>query len=1356
MRKLMAVCLFAWSAQAADTWWVDATNGVDAAGYGVSSNQAFKTLQYACDSARSGDTIKVLPGVYADTSSDTTYGAARLHIYNKYLYFKAVGGPDATIIQGAFDSGTDYGYGGEGGVRCITCRGDVAAKSVIEGFTLRDGAASATSGATALQGGGAVCAMKDSYNVQTNGPFVVGCRIENCSSVRSGPVIGGVYVRSLFRYNRVAPGKYFGFRSTFFNCVITRNASEANNSTAHFDQCTAVNCTFADNFMNFYPTGTSWLYNCLVSFTGMSNGGGVFAGKFTDSASVHALMGPAAGDCRLRSGVSGVQIGDASYLACREFPAAEGVFSVDLHVDFYGNPIPTSGTIASGASQVAVTPAGGAVVLQTERLTLKDGVPGYANSYVYPDVYPTNYRVYAMLAGGRRMITYTHYHNGTSYRFFPLMDDSTDVIPPPDVDKPITVSIGRTTAIAVWADPAANPATADGTYEHPYPTLQQAVSTSFESASYVSSEGAVVLAKAGTYDAGVTNFTFNGYTGKTRLLIPANSAYRIIAVDGPERTFIKGAPDPDTLGAATAPGCGENAVNLVAMVGFAQLQGFTLTGGYSTTGTSYYTPGRGTLYSYGNDFEVTDCVISNNVGAYYSVGMSRFLRCRIVGNTGGSGVLGQGNYLVSCVIAGNRITSANQYHISGAVKMYHCSVVGDATSYALQNNSSAVFVNNVIDDGGIKLFDAGGHHGCVYNGFTTYEAGEHNYLKADPCFADKATGDLRIAYGSPATQAALRPGDQNASNWWCYATTDVDGRPIAFDAEGRPLPGAYSDTAHDVYVVAGQGGVAVANGRIGVNKPTAETPLVLTATAGARPVAGFIVNGTTNLFEDLPGHALTVSSAGDRGLFIEAIYSGDWYAAPDGNDAATGFYPSAAKTLKGALSNANLISGDRVLALPGEYVSGEMAQNDTCDIKARAVVPGGVTLESTGGRDVTFIRGAAATVEDTPPIASNYPVNGMGADAIRCVYLKAGSRLKGFTLTDGHTRALLNGTTADHGSADTTGGGVGTTGGDRNQSWVEDCAISNCVAFRGGGVMAAKCNRCLFANNYASYIGGAVSDTHIYNSLSRDNTVAITGVNVNSSGFGYSYTVDACTVLDGMGFANANSVCRNTLNRGAFATTATTTLNFTNCVINLDKASCNATWRAAVTGVVFTNSAAFGLDDEGRPIVGSSIAIDAADPVPSACPTDVDLTGMQRIYNGAADIGALEGDWRPTFAKDIARSSRFKVLEAGPQVTESGEKAVRLAPGEQMEAFWQGLSSGRPVPTTLTIRVTGTGTLTVTQEDGTALCEITVADGERKIPLTVPSAGVGINLSYAMVDGDTGYAEVLASEGNLGIVINFK
>jgi len=188
---------------------------------------------------------------------------------------------------------------------------------------------------------------------------------------------------------------------------------------------------------------------------------------------------------------------------------------------------------------------------------------------------------------------------------------------------------------------------------------------------------------------------------------------------------------------------------------------------------------------------------------------------------------------------------------------------------------------------------------------------------------------------------------------------------------------------------------------------------------------------------------------------------------------------------------------------------------------------------------------------------------------------------------------------------------------------------------------------------------------------------------------------------------------------------------------------------------VFTNSAAFGLDDNGRPIVGSSIAIDAADPAPGACPTEVDLTGMQRIYNGCADIGAMEGDWRPSFAKDIAHSPRFKVLEAGPQVTESGEKTVRLASGEQMEAFWQGVS-GRQVPTTLTVRVTGTGTLTVMQESGTVLREITAADGVCKIPFKVPSAGVGINLSYAMVDGDVGYAEVLASKGDLGMVISYR
>ena len=1351
MRKLMVVCLFAWSAQAADTWWVDTTNGVDAVGYGVSSNQAFKTLQYACDAAASGDTIKVLPGVYADTSSDTTYGPARLHIYNKYLYFKAVGGPDATIIQGAFDPGTDYGYGGEGGVRCITCRGDKAAKSVIEGFTLRDGAASATSGATALQGGGAVCAMKDSYNVQTNGPFVVGCRIENCSSLRSGPVIGGVYVRSLFRYNRVEASKYFGYMSTFFNCVITRNMSGANsNSTAHFDQCTAVNCTFADNFMNFYPTTPSYIYNCIVSFSGMSNGGGNFYGKFTDSTTARALMGPAVGDCRLRSGATGVQIGDASYLACREFSVAEGMPAVDLYTDFYGNPIATSGTIASGASQVAVEPAGGAVVLQTERLTLKDGVPGYANSYVYPDVYPTNYRATAVLADGKRIVQYTHYCNPTSIRFFPLRDDSTHIIPPPDSSKTLTLSIARSTSSIVWTQPGADATAADGTEEHPFPTIQQAVDKAIDN----SDKMGLVLAKAGTYETGVTNFTYNGHTGKTRVYIPSSTTCRILAVDGPERTFLTGSPDPDTLSSATAPGCGENAVNALSMSALVQLQGFTITGSYSTKGNTYYTPGRGIMSSPGNDLEVTDCVISNNVGAHYAVGSGRFWRCRIVGNKGVNGVMGDGNILVSCVFANNQVSTANKYYLNGNVQMYHCSMVGNSTTYSLPNETGAISVNNAIDNGGLKLLAAPLVRGGVYNGFSTYE-GEVNYLKADPCFTDNAAADLRIATASPATTeevAAMAPGDPNATNWWLWATTDIDGNPTRFDASGRPLPGAYTDPTNGVYVLAGNGGVAVANGRIGSNTPS-QNQLVITDTAGTYPVSGFMVNGVTNLFEDLPGHALTIAAS--AGTFIEAIYTRDWYAATNGDDSATGFYPSAAKTLKGALENTALVSGDRVLALPGEYVSGEMKQNDTCDIKARAVVPGGVTLESTGGRDVTFIRGAAATIADNPPWA-DYPVNGMGVDAIRCVYLKAGSRLKGFTLTDGHTRTLVNGTATDHGSADTTGGGVGTTGGDRNQSWVEDCAISNCVAFRGGGVMAAKCNRCIFANNYASYIGGAVSDSHIYNSLSRDNTVAITGANVNSSGFGYSYTIDACTVLDGMGFANANSVCRNTLNRGSFATAATTTLNFTNCVINLDRASCNATWLAAVSGIVFTNSAAFGLDGDGRPIIGSSIAVDAADPAPSACPTDVDLTGMQRVYNGAADIGALEADWRPTFAKDIARSSRFSVLEAGSQVTESVEKTVRLAPGEQMEAFWQGLSSGRSVPTTLTVRVTGTGTLTVTQENGSALCEVTAVDGVRAIPLTVPSAGVGIKLSYAMVDGDTGYAEVLASEGHLGTAITFK
>ena len=1328
---------------AANTWWVDATNGVDAAGYGSASNMAFKTLQYAHDKATSGDTIKVLPGVYADTSPDENYGKARLHLYNKKLYIKAVNGPDATIVQGAFAPNTEYGYGGDGAVRCITCRGDKAGGSVIEGFTLRDGAAAATSGATAFQSGGAVCAMKDSYNVQTNGPFVVGCRIENCSSIRSGPVIGGVYVRCLFRHNRIEAGKYFAFRSTFFNCVFTRNMSAvAANTTAHLDQCTAVNCTFADNFMNFYPTSPSCLYNCLISFSGMGTGGGSFVGRFDDSTAIHALMGPAVGDCRLRSGGAGVQIGDASYLACREYPDAEAPFSVDLYKDFYGNPIAKTGTIASGASQVAVTPAGGAIVLQTERLTLDDGIPGYANSYVYPSVYPTNYRARAALADGKRMIQYTHSCNGTSIRFFPLMDDSTDIIPPPDVEKVLTLSIARSTGVMVWADPAADDTMADGTEEHPYPTLQQAVDKAIGN----TDKQGIVLAKAGVYDAGITNFLYNGSTGKTRVYIPSSTTCRILAVDGPERTFLTGSPDPDTLSSATAPGCGANAVNAFAMSALVQLQGFTITGSYSTTGSSFYSPGRGIMFTPGNDLELTDCVISNNVGAYYAVGSGRFWRCRITGNTGVSGVMGNDNILVSCVIAGNRITSNSKCHTNGKVQMYNCSLVGDSTSYALPDNADAIIVNTTIDDGGLKLYGTGTHYGNVYYGFNQY-AGTASYLKANPCFTDKTAADLHIASSSPATTAAVAPGDPDVSNWWMFATTDIEGNPTRFDAEGRPLPGAYTDSAHGVYVLAEHGGVTVTNGRIGSNIADEETSLVLSATAGTRPLAGFTVNGTTNLFEDLPGHVLTtVASAG---TYIEAIYTGDWYAAPDGDDSATGFYPSAAKTLKGALENTNLASGDRVLALPGEYADGEMAQSETCDIKARAVVPGGVTLESTDGRDVTFIRGRAATVEDNPPVAG-YPVNGMGKDAIRCVYLKANSRLKGFTLTDGHTRTLLNGTSIDHGSADTTGAGVGASGADRNQSWVEDCAISNCAAYRGGGVMAARCNRCIFENNYASYIGGGVSDTRIYNSISRGNT--ITGGSTNATGMAYSYMIDGCTVMDGMSLANENSVCRNTLVSGYFTAYQNASRFLTNCVFNSALSTLNAVWLAETPGVTVTNIIAFGLDGSGRPVIGSSIAVDAADPAPSECPTDFDLTGMQRTYNGATDIGALEADWRPRYSRDVSRSSRFAVAAAGSQVTESSGKTVRIPPGQSLTADMKALS-GKPARFSFPVRVEGSGTLTVTL-NGETVYAVTAADGTKQLPVT---GGLAINeLTFAYSDDSSGYAEICGSEILGSMSIKFR
>ena len=188
---------------------------------------------------------------------------------------------------------------------------------------------------------------------------------------------------------------------------------------------------------------------------------------------------------------------------------------------------------------------------------------------------------------------------------------------------------------------------------------------------------------------------------------------------------------------------------------------------------------------------------------------------------------------------------------------------------------------------------------------------------------------------------------------------------------------------------------------------------------------------------------------------------------------------------------------------------------------------------------------------------------------------------------------------------------------------------------------------------------------------------------------------------------------------------------------------------AAGTGCMATNSADLAVDGDGRPVIGSNVAIDKGDMSLFSRTLHTDLSGGRRVYNGAIDIGALEADWRGVYAADIG-GNKMNVAAATSNVVETSAHAVRINPGQSIEATW----AGRPGRTTrfeLPLRVTGTGTLTVTV-NGEART-YTAADGDCILRFASALAGNDVKAAY---DGTDGYGELLSGSRRVGIGVLFR
>lgn len=181
--------------------------------------------------------------------------------------------------------------------------------------------------------------------------------------------------------------------------------------------------------------------------------------------------------------------------------------------------------------------------------------------------------------------------------------------------------------------------------------------------------------------------------------------------------------------------------------------------------------------------------------------------------------------------------------------------------------------------------------------------------------------------------------------------------------------------------------------------------------------------------------------------------------------------------------------GHRVVVANGRYDTGGRPMPPGT-LSNRVVIDKPIDVRSLNGPAMTVIAGGGAMATQ------------------RCAYLGSGSRLSGFTLTEGQTRPVQN---FDN---DESGGGV----------WCGSFAdeLSNCVlranrsGVNGGGCMGGHLVDCLIASNAAGRAGGGVYGSRVVNSVIEYNDGGFWGGGVHTgwvtNGAGVVSGVDRCII----------------------------------------------------------------------------------------------------------------------------------------------------------------------------------------------------------------------------------------------------
>ncbi|MBO7684964.1 MAG: hypothetical protein J6V72_01175, partial [Kiritimatiellae bacterium] len=767
-------------AAGASTIYVDSVNGVDDAAHtGATEQLAKKTLQAAVDAAKTDDTVIALPGTYEEGFAvEGTY--TNRVLITKRITLKSKEKWGAHIV-GAFDmaSGNAVPWG-PAAIRCVGIKNVNNVR--IEGFTIRNGACHENLDGINGSGGGVMqLGGVSSY-------YVVDCVISNCVATRGAAMRNGTAIRCLMTEN-VSNGNGGAAReSNCYSCIMAHNKCQS--GMMQGGRC--VNCTLVDtdSSISCQSVFVNSLLMCAgsMSLTGLSaikavtncvtgplvNGSGAaLANNVHETIETEDFqcVAPLFDDFRLIEGCAAATQGNGALQDLFSIPEA------DRHKDFFGNPVPTSGSICAGAIQQTVPVAGGGIRFSFGhnkgiRFSFggRDCLRYAFNFYAFAETYPTQWQFKVSHLDGTKFFCFeANQHGG---RFYPGMDDVTWLMPPP-AGIVATNTLVWATGGELYVNPGSEysddndgftPATAKK-------TLQAAVDAA------TNNYYTIVHAAEGVYDDG------GSFDASASNRVTITNAKRIILKGaGAGKSVIKGLADTTS---GEADGRGDCAMRCVCLnnANYAVVQGFTLTDGHARTGDDASNAQNmgGCVWAYDNmNGQVLDCVITNGCAARgAAVWRGRVQRCVITGNRdisggmrysdvrsslvlrnpdcGGNAILGHGSVVRQCTVVGaNRDETAisyNQVPVTNTVA-YLC---GGTTS---NNKSAGTYVYYVLNANG----------GAIW---------------ANPLFVDASNDDYRVLSCSPAVGGGVLPDD-----YYKTYSTGIGNMPIQF-VDGLPTAGAF-------------------------------------------------------------------------------------------------------------------------------------------------------------------------------------------------------------------------------------------------------------------------------------------------------------------------------------------------------------------------------------------------------------------------------------------------------------------------------------------------------------------------------------------------------------------------------------